>query len=142
MNDKAMLALQMDRLMRRFHSEMHPRAQRVDAEKVGPIGGMILFVLSEQRAMTAGAIGDTLGRDKSQISRVVRLLIQKGLLEKTTDERDARVSRLSLSDKGALQVAAFNGALVETTKNVLAPLNADDIAQFSALLEKILCITE
>ena len=60
----------------------------------------------------------------------------------STDKRDARVSRLSLSDKGALQVAAFNGALVETAKNVLAPLNADDVVQFSALLEKILCITE
>lgn len=138
LDQKATLAFLMDRLLRRFHSEMHPRAQQVDAEKIGPIGGMILLVISEHSAITARSIGEALGRDKSQVSRMVSLLMQKGLVEKTLDQRDARVSQLSLTDKGALQVAAFNGALVETTRSVLEPLSPDDVAQFSALLEKIL----
>mgnify|MGYP001795972195 FL=1 len=138
MNKDATLALQMDRLMRRFHSDMHPRAQKVDAAKVGPIGGMILFVISEQSPITAGEIGALLGRDKSQISRIVSLLIRKGLIEKTAQDGDARRAPLRLSDTGALQVAAFHGALVETSKSVLGPLSRDERARFSELLAKIL----
>ena len=138
MNKDATLALQIDRLMRRFHSDMHPRAQKVDADKVGPIGGMILFVISEQSPITAGEIGTLLGRDKSQVSRIVSLLIRKGLIEKTAPDGDARRAPLRLSDKGALQVAAFHGALVETSKSVLGPLSRDERARFSELLAKIL----
>lgn len=138
MNDEAALALQIDRLMRRFHSDLHPRALRVDHEKVGPIGGMILYVISEKSPVTAQDISATLGRDKSQISRIVSLLIHKGLVEKSAAAGDARSFELSLSEKGALQLAAFNGAMVETTKTLLAHLDSAEIDQFSELLTKIL----
>ena len=138
LNDEAALALQIDRLMRRFHSDLHPRALRVDREKVGPIGGMILYVISESDPITAQEISATLGRDKSQISRIVSLLIQKGLVEKSAAAGDARRSELRLSQKGALQLAAFNGAMVETTKTLLAHLDSAEIDQFSELLSKSL----
>ena len=138
LNDEAALALQIDRLMRRFHSDLHPRALRVDHEKVGPIGGMILYVISENSPITAQDISATLGRDKSQISRIVSLLIKKGLVEKASTEGDARSFELNLSPKGALQLAAFNGAMVETTKSLLAHLDSAEIKQFSELLSKIL----
>ncbi|MEL6860915.1 MAG: MarR family transcriptional regulator [Pseudomonadota bacterium] len=138
LNDEATLALQIDRLMRRFHSDLHPRAQAVDQEKVGPIGGMILYVISETSPTTAQAISETLGRDKSQVSRVISLLTRKGLVETTAHERDARSVSLRLSKQGDLQLAAFNGAMVETTKSVLEPLSQDELHQFSGLLTKIL----
>ncbi|MEO1303754.1 MAG: MarR family transcriptional regulator [Pseudomonadota bacterium] len=134
----AALALQIDRLMRRFHTDLHPRAQKIDAEKIGPIGGMILFVMSEQGPLTAQAIADTLSRDKSQISRVMSLLMRKGLVDRTTDREDARSATLHLSEKGKMQVAAFNGALVETAKSVLGPLSASEVQTFSGLMTKIL----
>ncbi|MEL6857971.1 MAG: MarR family winged helix-turn-helix transcriptional regulator [Pseudomonadota bacterium] len=138
MNNDAKLALQIDRLMRQFHSDLHPRAQQIDAEKIGPIGGMILFVISERGPITAQEISAALGRDKSQVSRVVSLLIRKGMIDKSSDSSDARSSPLYVSDKGALQVAAFHGALVETTKSLLGQLNRDEALQFSGLLAKIL----
>ena len=138
MNKDATLALQMDRLMRRFHSDMHPRALKVDTEKVGPIAGMILFVISEQSPVTASEIAALLGRDKSQISRLISLLMRKGLVVKTTHDGDARRADLRLSEAGALQVAAFHGALVETTKSVFGDLNRDERAVFSNLLTKVL----
>ena len=142
LNDEAALALQIDRLMRRFHSDLHPRALRVDHEKVGPIGGMILYVISENSPVTAQEISATLGRDKSQISRIVSLLIKKGLVEKSAAAGDARSFELRLSQKGALQLAAFNGAMVETTKTLLAHLDSAQIDQFSELLTKILAQTQ
>ena len=138
LNDEAALALQIDRLMRRFHSDLHPRALRVDHEKVGPIGGMILYVISENSPITAHDISVMLGRDKSQISRIVSLLIKKGLVQKTAAAGDARSFELYLSQKVALQLAAFNGAMVETTKSLLAHLDGAEIEQFSELLAKIL----
>lgn len=124
--------------MRRFHSDLHPRAQRIDEEKVGPIGGMILFVISESSPVSAQEIAQTLGRDKSQVSRVISLLVRKGLVEKSTAASDARSSNLCLTEKGLLQVAAFNGALVETAKTTLSALNQKELQLFSGLLTKIL----
>ena len=138
MNEDASLALQIDRLMRRFHSDLHPRAQAVDQEKIGPIGGMILYVVSETSPTTAQEISEALGRDKSQVSRVIGLLTRIGLVQTTAHERDARSVSLHLSKRGTLQLAAFNGAMVETTKSVLGPLSLDEVRQFSALLTKIL----
>ena len=124
--------------MRRFHSGLHPRAVRIDDEKIGPIGGMILFVIAETSPTSALAISSILGRDKAQISRVVSLLERKGMIEKSTAKADARMSELRLTDKGKLQVAAFNGALVETTRQTLGHLSPEEIQQFSNLLGKIL----
>lgn len=138
LNKEATLALQIDRLMRRFHSDLHPRAQQVDQEKIGPVGGMILYVISENNPTTAQDISVTLGRDKSQISRIVSLLIEKGLIEKTTDPTDARRITLYLSAKGRLQVASFNGAMVESTKSLMGHLSQSESEQFSNLLSKIL----
>lgn len=138
MDTEATLALQIDRLMRAVHAELHPRAQRVDQERVGPIGGMILFVISETSPTTAQAIAENIGRDKSQVSRLIGLLVKKGLVEKSMKADDARSSDLRLTERGRLQVAAFNGALVETTKKTLAPLSQDEVRQFSKLLAKIL----
>lgn len=138
LNNEVTLALQIDRLMRRFHSDLHPRAQKVDRDKIGPIGGMILYVISENSPTTAQEISATLGRDKSQVSRVVSLLIQKGLVETAAHERDARRVTLRLSKQGELQVASFNGAMVETAKSVVGHLSQSEIKQFSNLLSKIL----
>lgn len=138
LNDEVTLALQIDRLMRRFHSDLHPRAQAVDQEKIGPIGGMILYVICENSPTTAQEVSAVLGRDKSQVSRVVSLLIQKGLVETAAHEHDARRVTLRLSKRGELQVASFNGAMVGATKSVLGHLSQREIQQFSDLLSKIL----
>lgn len=124
--------------MRRFHSDLHPRAQTIDKEKVGPIGGMIMYEISEKPRITAQEISVSIRRDKSQVSRVVSLLLRKGLLEKSADHNDARRTELCLSRKGKLQLAAFNGALVETTKSMLGHLSSAEAKQFSKLLSKIL----
>lgn len=138
LNDEATLALQIDRLMRRFHSDLHPRAQLVDQEKIGPIGGLILYVISEANPTSAQEVSSTLGRDKSQVSRVISLLIKKGLVESTVDKSDARSVTLRLTKQGELQVASFNGAMIETTKSVLGHLSRSEIQRFSKLLTKIL----
>ncbi|MDJ0920187.1 MAG: MarR family transcriptional regulator [Henriciella sp.] len=138
MDHEATLALQLDRLMRRFQAELHPRAVEIDAAKVGPIGGMMLIAIGERGAISSQALAAALGRDKSQISRVVSLLIQKQLVEKRAHAEDGRVSDLVLTERGELQVAGFNGALKEATRQTLSALSRDEMEQFSAMLSKVL----
>ena len=138
----ASLALKIDRLMRRFHADLHPRASRIDSEKVGPIGGMFLLYISENVSTTAQDISSALGRDKAQVSRVLGLLAQKGLVAKSQSEEDGRSSQLRLTESGQLQVAAFNGALMEATRSTLGHLTPEDKQSFSELLSKILEATD
>lgn len=123
--------------MRLFHSKLHPRASAVDTQKIGPIGGMILIHLSEHAPTTAQAMAASLGRDKSQVSRIVSLLERKGLLEKSANHDDARATDLRLTEAGQLQVAAFNGALVETAKDIVSELSKGEVNEFSKLMARI-----
>lgn len=47
-----------------------------------------------------GRIGDRLAMDKGQLSRVVRVLVDKGYLRTRPDELDARATLLELTDAG------------------------------------------
>lgn len=123
--------------MRLFHSKLHPLASAVDTQKIGPIGGMILIHLSEQAPTTAQAMATSLGRDKSQVSRIVSLLERKGLLEKSANRDDARATDLRLTEAGQRQVAAFNGALVEAARDILSDLSKDEVSEFSNLITRI-----
>lgn len=133
----AKLALQIDRLLRRFNADLNPRAAAVDVENIGPIGGMVLLTLHEAGDLTAKALSEKMGRDKSQISRLIHHLEQRGLIAKAGDARDARRSILQLTDKGVSQVAAFHTALTATTDAICTPLSAAEVTTLSALLTKI-----
>lgn len=138
MDRTASLALKIDRLMRLIHAELHPRAPEFDLHNVGPIGGMLLIAIGESEPVDVGTIVHALGRDKSQVSRLVQSMERKGLIQRTQNAEDARVSILQLTSDGRAQVTGITEALTDIVDGLFAPLNPEERTQFQALLDIVL----
>jgi DNA-binding MarR family transcriptional regulator len=61
----------------------------------------LLKLLSHQGPMRLSAVAQALGLDASTVSRHVRQLEDRGMLERTEDPDDRRASRVAVSERGS-----------------------------------------
>ncbi len=132
------LALKIDRLMRRIHAELQPRASEFDQHRIGPLGGMLLLTLGEREPVDIQSVVDALGRDKSQISRLIQRFERLGLLTRKRSDQDGRVSVLRLTRQGREQLERIQEALAEVVDGIFHGLSREERAAFSKLLEQVL----
>ena len=132
-----LLAIFVDRFVRRLHVTLHAKAPVFDPERIGPGGGMILLTLSEIGAVSMSELANRLVRDKSQLTRAVQSLERKGFLTRSTLKDDQRVSVVALTPKGVTMVTTLEGVLAQTIDEVLAPLTQDDKQQLRDLLGRV-----
>jgi DNA-binding MarR family transcriptional regulator len=98
----------------------------------------ILAVLGRFPGLTASDVVKRTAMDKVSISRAVKTLMEKGLLERTTDSGDRRRRRLRLTDNSGTQVleqiipqaAAFEARLLDV-------LDQQEIELFLGTLDKL-----
>ncbi|MEM9530550.1 MAG: MarR family transcriptional regulator [Pseudomonadota bacterium] len=137
-NSTTTLALNIDRLMRRIHAELQPRASEFDQYRVGPLGGMLLLTLGEREPADIQSVVEALGRDKSQISRLIQRYERQGLLVRQKSAQDGRVSLLRLTPAGRQQLEWIQEALAEVVGDIFAGLSREERAAFSELLARVL----
>ena len=131
-------AVLVDGLMRRIHAGVHPKAAAVDDEKVGPVGGMVLFAIEELQPVPLLKLGRAVARDKSQITRLMHTLESKDLIQRQAAKTDARVSLISLAPKGCKLVGELRNILRDVVDETLSGLDADERTVLHHLLTKAL----
>lgn len=136
--DYLSLALDIDRLMRRIHANLHPKAQAVDAEKVGQLGGMILMTIQDLEPVLLRDLSAHLSRDKAQMTRHVQMLERKNLLSRKPSEKDGRKVLIELTDRGNELVKAFQHELSDVIAEMLPDADESDIKQFSKMVRKMI----
>ncbi|MEL6584611.1 MAG: MarR family transcriptional regulator, partial [Pseudomonadota bacterium] len=117
------LAILFDRLMRRLHVSMMAKAQEFDAHRVGPAGAMLLMSLKDLGPVETHTLVKEAARDKSQITRLLNTLEQKGIIIRTQSKRDARAQVISLTEAGEELVKAHQKAVGDALAEELAPLS-------------------
>lgn len=132
------LALLIDRFMRRIHFSLQSKAHSFDTSNVGPGGGIVLLTLAEMGRPSLNELTTRVARDKSQMTRTIRSLETKGLVERTTSPSDARVSLVFLTDAGEQVVHELQEAVAETVGEILAPISNADQDVLKDLLERAL----
>ena len=130
------LALLVDRLMRRIHTGLQSKAAEFDRERVGPNDGIILLTLAEIGQAEMNTLTKRLNRDKSQMTRSIRVLEDKGLVARQRSAEDGRVTLLDLTPKGKAVVETFGGAIAGTLSEVLGPLSEEEQLQLKAVLKR------
>ncbi|MEO1550778.1 MAG: MarR family transcriptional regulator [Pseudomonadota bacterium] len=130
------LALLIDRLMRRIHNGLQASAHSFDRKGVGPGGGIILMTLADHGGMRLSDLTTQVSRDKSQMTRAIRVLEGKGLVARVPCETDGRVSRVSLTDAGHEVVAELTEAVAGVVGNLLTPLSAGEQRTLKDLLRR------
>ncbi len=137
MQDPYEIAYLVDRFMRRIAAGLHNRAVEVDTDRVGPLGGMILLTLADIEPAPIHRLVDQMGRDKSQMTRLIKTLEGKGMIERRGSADDRRVSVLQLTEKGRGFVTEIKKILSDVIDGILAPVPADERQGLIEALRKL-----
>ncbi|MEO0809476.1 MAG: MarR family transcriptional regulator [Pseudomonadota bacterium] len=137
MRDPHEIAYLVDRFMRRISANLHKKALEIDTDRIGPFGGMIILTLSDIEPTPMHKLVEQMGRDKSQMTRAIRSLEDKGMIERRKCSEDGRVSMLQLTKKGRLFVTQIKKVLSQVIDEILAPASANERRNLIEVLRKI-----
>jgi DNA-binding MarR family transcriptional regulator len=98
-----------------------------------------LAVMGElsQTSMTMSELANTLMMTKPQLTHLVDPLVQLGIVERRPDTEDRRVINLALTESGRVLLGEMKQKVKENTKNRLAKLSPEELAQMSSALETL-----
>ncbi|MFE7406693.1 MarR family winged helix-turn-helix transcriptional regulator [Isoptericola sp. NPDC057559] len=94
-----------------------------------------LFALQRAAAPPSQrALADASGLEPMYVSRLIRTLEADGLVARTRDDRDTRVVRLALTDRGSAVVHPAMRTVQALLDRLLAPLGGRDSARSAELV--------
>jgi DNA-binding MarR family transcriptional regulator len=97
-----------------------------------------LCALAEHPGIDQLALGRLVGLDRSTSGLVVKLLAERGLIERSVSDRDSRSMHLRLNAAGELMLADIEPAARRAQEAALAVLPDGKREQFLVLLERFL----
>ena len=130
------LALLLDRFVRRMHIVLHAKALDFDKDKIGPLGAIALLTISDLGPTPMQAVTARLARDKSQMTRIIHMLEDKGMIRRETSAEDSRVTIVSLTSKGDAMVVTHRNAVAETIHEVIGPVSDTERDALIRILER------
>tara|TARA_R110002095_G_scaffold72017_3_gene61327 strand:- start:132 stop:611 length:480 start_codon:yes stop_codon:yes gene_type:complete len=97
----------------------------------------VIAILGEGRPVTAQTLCDVTAMDKVSVSRAVRSLADRGLLDRSSNIADRRSHLLQLTASGRAIYAEIAPVALDAERALLAGLSAEDIALLSAVLDRL-----
>lgn len=97
-----------------------------------------LAVLERMPGASQSELGAELDLDRSTIADLVARLERRGVIERSTHERDRRRYSLRLTAAGLAELRRLGPLVVEANAKLTAELSADELATFRMLLTRML----
>jgi DNA-binding MarR family transcriptional regulator len=88
-----------------------------------------LMLLDAERGGTVGGLANDLGRSLSATSRLIDQLVRRGLVNRREDNRDRRIKRIGLTERGAELIGGVQRQRSEAQLAVMATLTDTERAQ-------------
>ncbi|WP_235907652.1 MarR family winged helix-turn-helix transcriptional regulator [Siccirubricoccus phaeus] len=119
------------------------RASRLFARRYAEAFGLsvpewrVLAVLGRFGGLSATEAAERTAMDKVKVSRAVKLLLDRGLVERREDAADRRVQRLAMTRQGAAIHAGIVPHARALEAELLAGFSAAEAAALQALLDRL-----
>lgn len=98
----------------------------------------ILAIVGDHAPLTLGALVETMGLDKGQLSRGVTALVKRRILMRVPDPQDSREVHITLTPHGQETFEALVALALERNRELVAGLNRAEIAALLAALDRLL----
>ena len=112
--------------------------EELDPYGLSPLEFNLLRTCIERGECTATELAAELPVDASRISRIVTILVDKGLLVRRRLRSDRRIVMLSLSEEGNHQIATLLERMYAHYAKLLHNVSPEDVGIFAATVSKIL----
>lgn len=119
--------------LRRFMHE----AVREDERSLAPMEARCLGYFVRNAGHTQSDLVQHAGRDKAQIARIVKSLLERGLLQSTPDPKDGRAQRISATAAGRSAQQAMRRHAARFEKALTAGLSEGERSTLLALLDRL-----
>lgn len=132
----------LDRLHTLTHhvkARMH-EAVRNEGEGLGPMEARALSFYARQPGSSQAALVQHSGRDKAQIARIVKLLLDRGLLQSAPDPADGRSLLLSPTDSGRTMQRRLHRQRIAIEAELMQRLTETQQRQLLVCLDRLLAL--
>lgn len=126
-----------------IHTVMHQvRSQQYQVLRDGPhtithMETKVLGFFGRHPGATQTDLAQHSGRDKAQLTRLIKGLREQGLLDAQADTVDRRSVRLALTAQGRAVLDALEQASAHLAVQAVAGLSAEEQGQLLALLQRV-----
>ena len=121
------------------HAIKQQLSNQLEIKKLGiaPMHIRVLKVINENKSCTAMDIAALFKRDKAQITRLVKQLIDHGYVKKQPNPDDKRSQLLVLTSKGMALQESLLGVSEEMQKQITQGIDSEDLQTFVMVAEKM-----
>lgn len=123
-------------IMHLYRSRQY-RALREGVHEVTHMENKVLHFFGHHPGATQSELAAHSGRDKAQLTRLIRGLRDKGLLEARVDEEDRRSTRLQLTPEGKALHKNMHAQGVQLAGIAAAGLSEQECQQLVSLLARV-----
>lgn len=121
-----------------FQCKLHLRAAlQDDTAGLAPMEARALAFFARHPGATQRDLVQHSGRDKAQITRLIKVLLDRGFLSSEADPEDRRCQRLQPTETGRAMQRALQKQRKRLAAEVVADLSAQEQAQLKALLQRM-----
>ncbi len=136
MSESLPLGFMMERATRMIKLRFHQLFKEHGVD-LTPEQWVIIDILKREGVLSQKQLAELSFKDAPSISRLLDGLIQKGLIDKTSDKIDKRATNICLTRKGDALVDKVRPLVIELRRLGLVGLDADQTRRFSETLEHI-----
>jgi DNA-binding MarR family transcriptional regulator len=110
-------------MMTRRFGFLNKNCCSVGSVEISVVHSHILYEIDKNKNPSIQQVAETLGIDITTFSRQVQSLVKQGLVKKTPDPSDRRVSILSLTTEGKFIASAIDSQMKQYLEQVFSHLN-------------------
>ncbi|MBY6106295.1 MarR family transcriptional regulator [Ferrimonas balearica] len=121
------------------HALKREMQQQIDAMglTITPMHVRVLKVISRREPCTANDVVMLLQRDKAQVTRLLKPLLEHGLLQKQANPDDKRSQFLQVTDAGAAIVERLQAIDAHMLAQLSQSVPAEDLAEFQRIARRM-----
>ncbi|WP_417800689.1 MarR family winged helix-turn-helix transcriptional regulator [Tenacibaculum sp.] len=97
----------------------------------------LILLLLENNNTTQTEIADLVFKDYASMTRIVKLMISKNYLIKTTDRKDKRKAKLEITDEGKEIIKKLSPIIQKNRQTALNNVSNEELEQLYKILKKI-----
>lgn len=116
--------------------QLHEQIEQLELP-IAPMHVRVIKIISKQSPCTAMDVVNFLNRDKAQVTRLIKTLIEEGFIEKRPNPEDKRSQCLLTSEKGNEVLAKIKAVDAEIFQKMTLNVSEEELEAFQLVAGKL-----
>ncbi|MEF1323725.1 MarR family transcriptional regulator [Vibrio owensii] len=116
--------------------QLHEQIEQLELP-IAPMHVRVIKIISKQSPCTAMDVVNFLNRDKAQVTRLIKTLIEEGFIEKRPNPEDKRSQCLLTTEKGNEVLAKIKAVDAEIFQKMTSNVSEEELEAFQVVAGKL-----